>query len=161
MVPLVRKHLLSARVKCSDTVNVRRRLLEIGAEPIGAYREVDTYFSVPRGWLKLTVVNGMKGRLVYCEREVADGLREVTMIIADVEKPGELAAVLRAALGIERVEDRVREVYRFGEVRIYVDRIKGRGEFLELEVEAGAEKGAKEAIEGIMRKLGVREESTE
>jgi len=153
----MRQRIVALRAKCEDVTAVRKKLLGIGAKPLDAFCQVDTYFNVPSGEMCLRVINGGRGFLVYRPDKRAGDASEV--FLAKIENPSELAALLKAALGIKCVIHRVREVYSWEDMRVYIDRISGLGSFVELQAKVGrgVERERVPSLLEAMRKLGISE----
>jgi predicted adenylyl cyclase CyaB len=121
----------------------------------------DTFFSSPRGRLKLRVLADGMGELIAYRRPDVGGPRESRFAKAPVTDPASLAAVLDSALGATGVVRKRRTLYRHGQTRIHLDEVEGLGTFLELEVELGDEQptGEGERIaRALMGRLGIGED---
>jgi len=157
----MKKKLVELKAKVMDLEEMRRKLLEKGAKQVGVYRQLDTYYNVPRGRLKLRVVNGSSGQLVFYLREDVSQPKESKVYLAPIDRPGELAAVLAEALGVKCIVDKVREVYNWRGVEVHLDKVRGLGEFLEfeLEVSAGNEEKGKKLLEDLLNELEIGAEN--
>jgi len=154
----MRQRIVELRARCKNIAVVRKRLLEIGARSLDVFCQVDTYFNVPNGEMRLSVINGGKGILVYRPQEHTGSASEV--FLTEIRNPGELAALLKAALGIKCVVHRTREAYSWRDTSIYLDKISGLGGFVELQakVSEGGEEKAPALLEALQR-LGISEAS--
>jgi predicted adenylyl cyclase CyaB len=124
--------------------------------------QLDTFFRVPRGRLKLRKLGPARGELIYYERDDAAGPKLSRYAISACENPDELAALLGEALGVRGEVAKERDVYLVGQTRIHVDSVQGLGDFLELEVVLGDAETAEhgEAIaRDLLRALAVPEEA--
>ncbi|HID41849.1 MAG TPA: class IV adenylate cyclase [Pyrodictium sp.] len=149
---------------CRELEEVRKRLEELGARLEGEAVEEDTYFQHPcRDFaetdeaLRLRIVGG-RGELTYKgPKRILGGSKaraEYTTVVAD---PGETARILEA-LGFRPVAVvmKQRSYYRFGDVAVSLDRVKGLGCFLEAEYRGpGGPEEASRVIEEVLEKLGV------
>jgi adenylate cyclase, class 2 len=124
------------KARCADPARARRILEARKAEFRGADRQVDTYFNVPRGRLKLRE-GRIENVLVFYDREDRRGARASTvhLIPTDPASAPELKALLEAALGVRCVVDKRREIYFIGNVKFHLDRVKGLGTFVEIEAQ--------------------------
>lgn len=104
-----------------------------GVEDRGELHQVDTYFRVPRGRLKLREQAGAQAQLVQYERPDRDEARESVYRLTTVTDPGGLKDSLAAALGVRAVVDKRRRLLLWRDVRIHLDRVAGLGPTLELE----------------------------
>lgn len=108
----------------------------IGAEPQGVLSQLDTYFLVPHGRLKLREEEGARPHLIAYERPDRAAERESRYRIVEVDEPEALKAALGAALGVRAVVAKERRLFLWEEVRIHLDRVDGLGEFIEFEAVA-------------------------
>ncbi|MGA9119239.1 MAG: class IV adenylate cyclase [Bacteroidota bacterium] len=142
---------LNLELKASiDSVDIARRIaLEAGAEPGGILMQVDTYFSVPHGRLKLRVINGTSAELIGYDRKEQEEERWSTYEKTPVPQPDVLEAILGATLGTLVVVRKRRELFWYEGSRIHIDLVEGLGAFLEFEVPTRDKSRAAES----MRKL--------
>lgn len=98
-----------------------------------SYHQIDTYFRVKKGRLKLRQIDAGTNQLIYYQRPDVDQPKMSDYHIYAVADPDLLKAMLDGALGVWKVIDKQREVYWFDEVRIHLDRVAGLGNFLEFE----------------------------
>lgn len=98
-------------------------------------RQVDTYFNVPAGRLKLREATGSAERteLVFYTRPDQAGPKHSEYEVVAVPNPAQLKGLLTDALGIRVVVDKRRTVYLYENVRIHLDTVEGLGTFLEFE----------------------------
>lgn len=126
-------------------IEIKARLKSIkDAETIAAalagqgapLRQVDTYFDVPDGRLKLREESGgaAESRLIFYRRADEAGPKRSEYEIAEVENPKELKHVLASAFGIKTVVKKERTVFLYRSARIHLDRVDGLGDFIEFEV---------------------------
>ena len=124
-------------------------------------RQVDTFFDVHHGRLKLREFGGAAGELIHYERPDRAGPKQSKYSIVATDRPDELRETLAAALGVRGVVRKKRWVYLVGQTRIHFDDVEGLGWFIELEVvlEPGqsVERG-REIAEGIMAEIAIRDE---
>ena len=119
-----------ARLK-NDAV-VRAALKKMRARFIGVDRQVDTYFRVPAGRLKVRE-GRIENALVFYRRADASRARRSTIELMPLPRRNSVRSILSAALGIVAVVDKRREIYFVGNVKIHLDRIRGLGKFVEVE----------------------------
>lgn len=96
-------------------------------------RQIDTYFCVRQGRLKLREINGRVARLVWYVRHDGEAAKPSNYQLVDVVDPAGLKTALAAALGIRAVVDKTREIWLIENVRIHLDEVVGLGAFLEFE----------------------------
>ncbi len=102
----------------------------------GTDHQIDTYFKVPHGRLKLREGN-IENNLIYYEREDnsdAGGLKESRYIVYSLDpSASSLKELLMKALGPLVVVEKEREIYFIDNVRFHIDRVKNLGSFVEIE----------------------------
>ena len=125
------------KARCADPGRVRKILKERGADFKGLDRQVDTYFHVKRGRLKIRQ-GTIENCLVLYEREDVRGPKgsKIRLYPLDARAAAALKPVLAGALGVKAVVDKRREIYFIDNVKFHIDRVKGLGTFVEFEAMA-------------------------
>ncbi len=95
--------------------------------------QIDTYFSPPKGRLKLREVDNREACLVYYERPDITDSRYSHYQICDIPNPTALKQIMSMVLGVKVVVEKQRELWVFGNTRIHLDEVVSLGEFVELE----------------------------
>lgn len=126
-----RKRLLELKARLPHPPRARR-WAEANASPQGAFHQVDTYFLVGSGRLKLREVED-EGTLIFYRREDVPSDKRSEVDLLAVDRPAALREVLAKALGVAVVVEKERAIYRWGEVQIHLDEVEGLGPFLEFE----------------------------
>lgn len=100
--------------------------------------QVDTFFIVPAGRLKLRQLAPNHGELIFYQRPDQPGPKLSDYTITLTDRPESLRDTLAQALGVCGEVRKRRLVFlstRFGgQTRIHLDEVKGLGHFMELEV---------------------------
>ena len=122
---------LKARVQ--DLAEARKIAATLDARYVGLQEQVDTYFRIAEGRLKLRQINGLQAELIWYERADLPQARCSFYHRAPVANPETLKTVLAAALGVETVVQKRREIFLWQNVRIHLDQVPGLGSFLEFE----------------------------
>jgi adenylate cyclase class IV len=122
------------KARLADREAARARVAALAPDRHEKLAQVDTFFRVPRGRLKLRKLGPASGELIFYERDDTTGPKLSSYAISPCENPDELAALLGAALGVRGEVAKERDVYLVGRTRIHLDRVRGLGDFLELEV---------------------------
>ncbi|HVZ58090.1 MAG TPA: class IV adenylate cyclase [Chitinophagaceae bacterium] len=123
---------IEVKARCQDQDRIRNYLLGQGAEFRGLDRQVDTYFRVNRGRLKLRE-GRIENNLIQYERADLEGPKSSHFRLVNVADAHGLKAALTAALGVLVVVDKSREIYYIGNVKFHLDRVEGLGTFVEIE----------------------------
>jgi adenylate cyclase class 2 len=129
------------KARCADPEQVRAVLRERKARFLGLDHQVDTYFRVPQGRLKLREGN-IENALIYYRRPNESGPKTSDVLLYP-SSPG-LKEVLVAALGVLVAVEKRREIYYLENVKIHVDQVEGLGGFVEIEAagDGSADRGA-------------------
>lgn len=132
------------------------------ATAIEDVRQVDTYFHVGQGRLKLRVVEERPtATLIYYQREDRPEPKRSRVSLLLVADPTALLALLREALGVFVEVRKRRRVFRWGEVQIHLDEVGGLGDFIEFERRidgSGGEAQAKAEFAELRASLDIRDE---
>jgi predicted adenylyl cyclase CyaB len=123
-----------------DPARSRRVCEELGAADEGVLAQLDTYFEVPRGRLKLREQSPGGVELIAYERtDDRDSTASHYRIVA-VPDPAELKAALTSTLGVRVEVRKERRLFLWEGVRIHLDEVEGLGSFIEFEGVATADK---------------------
>ena len=98
----------------------------------GEDHQIDTYFNVPAGRLKLrrgTVEN----TLIFYQRPNQTGPKHSAVELERLAPDNQLRPVLAAALGVLVEVEKFREIYFLKNVKIHLDRVPRLGTFVEIE----------------------------
>ncbi len=123
---------IEIKAKCSNPKRIREILMEYEAEYKGTDHQVDTYFVVPNGRLKLREGN-IENNLIHYIRPDQDGPKASEVTLVPTGKNSELKSCLTKALGVKVVVDKQREIYFIENVKFHIDEVKGLGNFVEIE----------------------------
>jgi adenylate cyclase, class 2 len=98
----------------------------------GEDHQVDTYFNVANGRLKLRQGN-IENALIWYEREDAAGAKQSNVLLYQHTPEAALKTILANSIGIKTVVDKVRRIYFIDNVKFHFDRVAGLGTFIEVE----------------------------
>ena len=122
--------------------------------------QVDTFFNIEKGRLKLRTFSNTKGELIYYLRNNSACPKRSDYFIYKTDNPEELKKLLEISLGIRGVVRKKRLLYLVENTRIHLDEVEELGSFLELEVVLNPEQNeneGKQIAKGFMRKLELDE----
>lgn len=140
---------------------IRELLHQHEADFQGMDHQVDTYFVVPEGRLKLRQ-GSIEKSLIFYQREDKEGPKASQVSLYHPQSDGDLHALLKRALGVWKVVDKKREIYFVDNVKIHLDLVEGLGTFVEIEaIDKDGSIGEKRLFEQcryFMEKFGVGEE---
>lgn len=153
---------IELKARCDDLGKLRERCESLGAEGQEPERQVDTYFSVNHGRLKLRESLESGAELIYYIRDDVAGARESHYDLYPAEDPEGLKAILANALGMSVVVAKRRETFVLGSVRIHLDKVQGLGSFVELHGSVDEPKElplVADEVQGVQQALGIDSQS--
>lgn len=107
---------------------------QIGAVAASTQHQVDSYFRVASGRLKMRESTPGTSSLIYYRREDREGPRQSSYVKVDLENSTpELRELLAQALGMTVQVTKKRLVFILGQTRIHLDDVEGVGSFVEFE----------------------------
>jgi adenylate cyclase, class 2 len=112
--------------------HVRAALERVRARFVGTDHQIDTYFRVPAGRLKLRE-GKIENALIFYQRANAQRARQSNVRLVELPPGNRVKPVLVAALGVLAVVDKRRDIYFVGNVKVQLDRVRGLGKFVEVE----------------------------
>ena len=147
---------IKARVR--DVEAFSTRLAALKPKSARVLVQDDVFFRVPKGRLKLRILDPCSGELIYYDRSDAAGPKTSNYEIVRTSEPEKLRSVLAAAFGVRGIVRKVRLVALVGQTRVHLDAVRGLGMFMELEVvlKPGRTVAAGTAAARVlMKKLGI------
>ena len=99
---------------------------------VGEDHQVDTYFQVPYGRLKLRE-GTIENALIHYHRTNTAGAKQSDVLLYEHQPAPALKAILTAAMGVKVVVDKRRRIYFIDNVKFHLDRVEGLGTFVEVE----------------------------
>ena len=99
---------------------------------IGEDHQVDTYFNINSGRLKLREGN-IENALIHYEREDTAGAKTSHVLLYHHKPDKALKEILIKTLGIKAVVDKRRRIYFIDNVKFHFDTVEGLGTFVEVE----------------------------
>jgi len=123
---------IEIKARCENQDRVREILESRDARFLGEDHQVDTYFNVEKGRLKLRE-GTIENSLIYYYRADTAGPKRSDVVLYRLDPDPALREVLAASLGVKIVVDKHRQIYFDGNVKVHLDRVEGLGMFLEIE----------------------------
>ena len=120
------------KARINDEQRVRDALKTLNARSIGTDHQVDTYFHVPAGRLKVRE-GRIENALIFYRRSNARRARQSAVEMMLLPRRNSLRVILARALATLAVVDKRREIYFVKNVKIHLDRVRQLGKFLEVE----------------------------
>lgn len=118
----------------------------------GAIHQIDTYFRVSEGRLKLREATPGETELVFYNRPDVVGPKGCDYQLETVNPS--IKEMLRHALGIVTVVDKVRQLYLWKNVRIHLDEVEDLGSFIEFEAVLDGEHDEDDGFEKLRFLIG-------
>jgi predicted adenylyl cyclase CyaB len=112
--------------------HVRAALKRLHARSLGADHQVDTYFRIASGRLKIRE-GRIENSLIFYKRSNSARARRSTVDMMLLPRRNSVRAILSHALPVLAVVDKQREIFFVGNVKIHLDRVRGLGKFVEVE----------------------------
>lgn len=154
--------IVEIKARCGDLSRVQRVIEGEGARRVGEDHQVDTYFRVPRGRLKLRE-GTIERHLIYYERPDDAGPKRSDVQLYEPGPGDALKALLTQALGVRIVVEKRRAIYFAGNVKFHLDRVEGLGRFIEIEAidaDGGrSEEDLRAQCAHYLRRLGISQEA--
>lgn len=120
------------KARCSDPERVRNYLLDHKAEFKGTDEQLDTYFNVSNGRLKLREGN-IENNLIFYERHNQSGPKSSHFHLVKIEDAKGLKEALIKSSGVKVAVKKKREIYYIDNVKFHIDEVPELGSFIEIE----------------------------
>ncbi len=126
---------IEIKTRTAQPDHIKSVLENLGADYRGIDHQIDTYFTVPDGRLKLRQGN-IENSLIFYQRPDQAGPKASNFLLYHPERENsdQLKSLLTTALGQKVVVDKHRAIYFFENVKFHVDQVAGLGDFMEIEV---------------------------
>ncbi len=132
----------------------------LNAQKIGSDHQVDTFFNVPKGRLKLRESSLNGNFLIPYFRSNQKEATDSQYVLLPVEEVLTTKFLLKKMFGILLIVEKVRRIYLYKNVRIHLDDVRNLGTFIEFEAilkkEYSKEKSS-ELLKELIRYFGVNE----
>lgn len=120
------------KARVPDIGALENKLLELNPRFIGEDHQVDTYFQVSYGRLKLREGN-IENALIWYNRPDHAGSKQSDVVLYPHHPTTTLKDALTKANGIKVVVDKRRRIYFVENVKFHFDLVEGLGTFIEVE----------------------------
>lgn len=153
--------IIEIKARAANLDGPRAVLRERGARFVGLDHQVDTYFRVTTGRLKLREGEVENALIHYLREDVSGPKRSQVSLFANAAG-STLKGILQDALGVDVVVDKQREIYFLDNVKVHLDAVAGLGTFVEIEVIDGDGSRSLAALrvqcEELMHAFGIRDD---
>ena len=120
------------KAKAEDVAALENKLLTLSPRYIGEDNQIDTYFNVYKGRLKLREGN-IENSLIFYERINTAGAKQSDIQLYQHKPDKALKALLQKVHGVKVVVDKKRKIYFIDNVKFHFDVVEGLGTFVEVE----------------------------
>lgn len=148
------------KARCADLAAIARAAAAAGATLESTIGQVDTYFNVGSGRLKLRQAGGVDQALIFYRRDDDSAPKLSRYDLVPIAPGQQIGFILEQALGVRTVVRKRRQLWRLDNIRIHLDEVEGLGSFVEFEVQvlAGREvAGCRAQAAALMIKLGIHD----
>ncbi|MCB9812146.1 class IV adenylate cyclase [Candidatus Nomurabacteria bacterium] len=130
---------IELKAKVNALNKLRERLVFLGVAEKSVLHQIDTYFQIKKGRLKLREINSKEFELIYYERpDVSESKVSTYEIISfDEVQAKKIKSVLGATNGLLVTVEKERELWIYKNTRIHLDDVTDLGEYVELETVVG------------------------
>ncbi len=146
------------KARFADLETGRQKAEALGARFSGRDRQIDTYFKVPNGRLKLRQSSLSGNFLIPYLRPNRRQARDSQYVLLPVNNAETTLQLLRQMFGVRLVVEKERDIFLWQNVRIHLDRVKHLGNFLEFEAvvdEAHSTQQCHEQVRFLMAHFGL------
>ena len=120
------------KATCENIEALELKLKQFNPTFVGTDHQVDTYFNVPNGRLKLRE-GSIENSLIHYERKNTADAKQSDVSLYHPQPNSNLKEVLGKALGIKVVVDKKRKIYFVDNVKFHFDQVQDLGSFVEVE----------------------------
>ena len=120
------------KARRKDIDILEKKLLTLSPKFIGEDHQVDTYFSVAKGRLKLREGN-IENSLIYYERNNVADSKQSNVLLYHFQRDHSLKQILLKVHEIKAIVDKKRKIYFVDNVKFHFDIVKNLGTFIEVE----------------------------
>jgi len=125
---------IEIKASVPDLGSIRERAAALASGPAQVLDQVDTFFVVARGRLKVRAFTDGAGELIAYDRADEPGPKQSTYARVECRDAAALSEALARVLPVRGVVVKRRELFLVGRTRIHLDRVEALGSFVELEV---------------------------
>ena len=122
------------KARCENPETIRKILLSQKPVFKGKDHQIDTYFNVESGRLKLREGN-IENALIHYERPNVANAKQSTVLLhhPESDNTSSLKEILTKTLGVLTIVDKEREIYFIDNVKFHIDYVMNLGHFVEVE----------------------------
>jgi len=118
------------KAKAVNIDRLEEKLRGLNPVFVGEDRQIDTYFKVEKGRLKLREGN-IENSLIYYERENTADAKASNVLLYQHKADKSLKEILTTTMGIKVVVEKTRRIYFVDNVKFHFDNVADLGTFIE------------------------------
>ncbi len=123
---------IEIKAACAHQEKIKRILEDKQAIFKGIDHQIDTYFMVSKGRLKLRE-GTIENHLIHYHRADQAGPKQSTVTLFKTDPDSTLKQILTESVGTKVVVDKLRAIYFIDNVKFHLDSVQGLGQFVEIE----------------------------
>jgi predicted adenylyl cyclase CyaB len=123
---------IEIKAKSNNQEQIREILKSKNADFKSVDHQIDTYFNVQSGRLKLRE-GKIENHLIHYQREDKEGPKQSDVTLFESDPRSLLKDILVKALGVLVIVDKEREIYFIDNVKFHIDVVKNLGTYIEIE----------------------------
>lgn len=154
-------NIIEIKASSHQQKKIRNILLEKKADFKGKDHQIDTYFNVTNGRLKLREGN-IENHLIHYHRNNQSGPKLSQVTLYKSNPASNLKKILTDSIGVKVIVDKQREIYFIENVKFHIDVVKELGTFIEIEAidhdDSIPEEKLLEQCEFYLQLFGIKEE---
>jgi adenylate cyclase class 2 len=120
------------KARAENISKLEQKLLELKPVFKGEDHQIDTYFTVPAGRLKLREGN-IENALIYYERPDTANAKQSDILLYKHQPDSSLKDILARVNGIKVIVDKHRRIYFIENIKFHFDTVDELGTFIEVE----------------------------
>ena len=120
------------KAKVKNIRQLEDKLLELKPIFLGEDHQIDTYYNVSRGRLKLREGN-IENALIFYERKNISNAKQADILLYKHQPDKSLMDILEKLHGVKIIVDKKRKIYFIENVKFHFDNVKELGKFIEVE----------------------------
>jgi adenylate cyclase class 2 len=120
------------KARHTDIIAAEKILQQYNPDFIGEDHQIDTYFNVPNGRLKLRE-GTIEQALIFYERTNTASAKQSNVTLYPHSADSSLKPILVQSLGIKTVVDKKRKIYFIDNIKFHFDTVESLGKFIEVE----------------------------
>ena len=124
---------IELKTKYPDLKLAEQKAVELDAKFVWCKKQVDSYFKVPNGRLKLREAEGEATELISYFRDNKYEGRESNYHLLKIKEGKQIKQMLTGTIGLLAVVKKKRKLYIYENIRIHLDEVEKLGNFLEFE----------------------------